>query len=148
MPFGSGIAKGLGLTLSRLFSRSITVQYPSTRYEPPERFRGTVRLKRHDDGTLKCRACMLCVKACPDGLLAIDTHVDGQGRTVIDSWRWEGHACMLCAICAEACPFDALMMGREYENARYAFGRMWETLAADEPADVSLRHKQEEAARQ
>lgn len=145
MPLGSGIAKGMGLTLSRLFSRSITIQYPSERYEVPEGSRGTLALTRHDDGRLKCRACFLCVKACPDGLIDIDTSDDSEGRTVIDSWRWESYACMLCSLCVEACPFDALHMDGEYEHASYAFDRLYKTLSAGEVADKPARKKKDEA---
>lgn len=143
MPLGTGIAKGMGLTLARLFSRSITVQYPTERYDVPERSRQTLELTRHEDGRLKCRACMLCVKACPDDLIDIPTSTDKEGRTIIDSWTWESCACMLCALCVEACPFDALRTGRDYENAVYVFERLLRTMASDEVADKPAKKKKE-----
>ena len=32
---------------------------------------------------------------------------------------------MFCGLCVEACPYNALYMGRSYEQARYSRGLLW-----------------------
>jgi NADH-quinone oxidoreductase subunit I len=33
--------------------------------------------------------------------------------------------CMFCGLCVEACPYDALYMGRSYEEAKYSRRLLW-----------------------
>ncbi len=52
--------------------------------------------------TNKCKACGLCLKACPHGAM-----LNGQKKTPP---RIEDSKCHKCGICREACKFDAIMV--------------------------------------
>jgi len=61
-----GLLKGLQATMSHLFSRNVTVQYPEVRRELPQRSRGLIRLRLKDDArTPRCIACTFCEQVCP-----------------------------------------------------------------------------------
>ncbi|HET6498202.1 MAG TPA: 4Fe-4S dicluster domain-containing protein, partial [Coriobacteriia bacterium] len=73
-----------------------------------------------EDGTVRCTACMLCVRECPDHILdlAVETREDKSKRIV--RYSYEIGACMMCGLCVEACPFDAIRMDQDYELARFS----------------------------
>ena len=45
------LLQGLFITLSRIFKRKDTIQYPERKYVPPGGYRGLHRLNKHEDGT-------------------------------------------------------------------------------------------------
>ncbi len=60
------LLNGLFLTLSYMFSRTITLRYPDKeKWVPDSRHRGHHFLKTNDEGDLNCVACELCAKICP-----------------------------------------------------------------------------------
>ena len=59
------ILKGMMITLSRLFKRKATINFPEQkRYFAPV-FRGLHVLNRDEEGRERCTACGLCAVACP-----------------------------------------------------------------------------------
>lgn len=62
--YGTGLLKGMAITLKYFLSRKITVQYPEQMPELQERFRGRLYLEFE-----KCIVCGMCTKACPNGEL-------------------------------------------------------------------------------
>ena len=114
--WGSGILKGLRITMRNMLRGPITVQYPEQKLVLPERARWAVAQKFDADGAPKCTACLICVNECPDHVLAIDVSKDRGGKH-IDGYVYEIGACMMCGLCVEACPFDAIEMSHEYELA-------------------------------
>lgn len=116
--YGTGILKGMWITIRNMFRGPITVQYPRERVELPERARWAVKMKLDEEGQHKCTACMACEKACPDFIIKIDTTTGEDRSKHIDAWNYELGACMMCALCVEACPFDAIEMSHDYELAR------------------------------
>jgi len=62
---GLGIARGMGLTLRRVFEPKVTVRYPEVRLDVPPKFRGRLQLLYDEWGTLKCETCFQCAQACP-----------------------------------------------------------------------------------
>jgi NADH-quinone oxidoreductase subunit I len=139
VPYGTGIARGMALVFSRMFTKPITVQYPKEKRELPERTRGALYLSRNETGRLKCRACFICQKTCPDGLIDILTTRLESGEVMIDDWRWESAACMFCGLCRDSCPWDALHMNKEYELSTYRYDVLWRSLAQHEKADLPAR---------
>ena len=122
--FGSGLLKGLGITLRHLLSRSVTVQYPSEKDPLPPRSRGVIALKEEN-----CTVCMLCARECPDWCIYIEGHkesrqpaVEGKRAkkyNVLDRFAIDYALCMYCGICVEVCPYDALFWSPEYEYAEH-----------------------------
>ncbi|MGW0708720.1 4Fe-4S binding protein [Streptomyces sp. NPDC002643] len=119
---GSGLAKGLAVTLRTMTRRSVTEQYPDTQPELPPRTRGVIGLFEEN-----CTVCMLCARECPDWCIYIDSHKETvppaapggreRSRNVLDRFAIDFSLCMYCGICIEVCPFDALFWSPEFEYA-------------------------------
>lgn len=143
MPFGTGLLQGLSVAFRNLLRGPITVQYPDERIQLPERARWAVRPKYAEDGAHKCTACMNCVRACPDEILALDFTTREDKTKHIDSLTYEAGACMMCGLCVEVCPFDAIKMSHDYELAVIDANEMLEELLADVDA-ASVRKERPE----
>jgi NADH-quinone oxidoreductase subunit I len=117
---GTGLGKGLAVTLRTMTRRSVTGQYPDVAPELPPRSRGVIALLEEN-----CTSCMLCARECPDWCIYIDSHKEtipaaqpgGRERTrnVLDRFAIDFSLCMYCGICIEVCPFDALFWSPEFE---------------------------------
>lgn len=122
--FGTGLIKGLGITMRHLLSRSVTVHYPDEQSPLPPRSRGVIALKEEN-----CTVCMLCARECPDWCIYIDGHKETrqpaqEGRrarkyNVLDRFAIDYALCMYCGICVEVCPYDALFWTPEFEYAEH-----------------------------
>ena len=66
------IAKGMGVTLSHLFKKPVTVSYPEQKADIKARFRGRHHLLRHPNGLEKCIGCSLCAAACPSYAIYVE----------------------------------------------------------------------------
>jgi NADH-quinone oxidoreductase subunit I len=111
--------EGLGVTLKHFFRNIVgkrdveTIQYPEEKYKYPPRTRGLHRLmRREDDATVRCVACMMCPTVCPANCITIipeeadDGRIEKRPRVFeIDELR-----CIVCGFCVEACPCDAIRM--------------------------------------
>ena len=62
---GSGIVRGMALTLTRFYQPKKTVMYPEVKPDIPPRNRGRLELVTDERGTLKCETCFQCAQACP-----------------------------------------------------------------------------------
>ncbi len=120
---GTGLLKGLGVTLKHMLRPSVTQQYPHEKPDLPARTRGVIALKEAN-----CTVCYKCSRACPDWCIYIDAHKEthepaggGKGRSVkvLDRFAIDYSLCMYCGICVEVCPFDALFWSPEFEYAEY-----------------------------
>ena len=126
---GTGLLKGLGVTIKQLFSRPATLMYPHERNELAPRTRGVIALMDEN-----CTVCMLCSRECPDWCIYIDSHKEtvppakegGRARTrnVLDRFAIDFSLCMYCGICVEVCPFDALWWSPEFEYSEYAMDEL------------------------
>jgi NADH-quinone oxidoreductase subunit I len=120
--FGTGLLKGLGITMRHMVSKSVTVQYPDEIAPLPPRSRGVIALKEEN-----CTMCMLCARECPDWCIYIEGHKErreskGEGKrakafNVLDRFAIDYALCMYCGICVEVCPYDALFWSPEFEYA-------------------------------
>src|SRR5262245_35900077 len=120
---GTGLVKGLAVTLKTMLKPAITQQYPHVKPDLPARTRGVIALKQEN-----CTVCYKCSRACPDWCIYIDAHKEthepaagGKGRSVkvLDRFAIDFALCMYCGICVEVCPFDALFWSPEFEYAEY-----------------------------
>ncbi|MFJ4836140.1 4Fe-4S binding protein [Streptomyces sp. NPDC088747] len=119
---GSGLAKGLAVTLRTMTKKTVTAQYPDAQPELPPRTRGVIGLFEEN-----CTVCMLCARECPDWCIYIDSHKETvppaapggreRSRNVLDRFAIDFALCMYCGICIEVCPFDALFWSPEFEYA-------------------------------
>ncbi|MGW8379227.1 NADH-quinone oxidoreductase subunit I [Streptomyces sp. ODS28] len=119
---GSGLAKGLAVTLRTMTRRTVTDHYPDAQPELAPRTRGVIALFEEN-----CTVCMLCARECPDWCIYIDSHKEtvppaapgGRERSqnVLDRFAIDFSLCMYCGICIEVCPFDALFWSPEFEYA-------------------------------
>ncbi|MET8828746.1 NADH-quinone oxidoreductase subunit I, partial [Streptomyces sp. NPDC004610] len=119
---GSGLAKGLAVTLRTMTRKSVTEQYPDVQPDLPPRTRGVIGLFEEN-----CTVCMLCARECPDWCIYIDSHKETvpaaapggreRSRNVLDRFAIDFSLCMYCGICIEVCPFDALFWSPEFEYA-------------------------------
>ena len=76
---GLGIAKGMALTLRRVFEPKATIMYPEEPADVAVKFRGRLQLLYDEWGTLKCETCFQCAQACP--IECIDMGgIDTRGR--------------------------------------------------------------------
>jgi len=120
--FGTGLLKGLGITMRHMVSHAVTVQYPDEIAPLPARSRGVIALKEEN-----CTVCMLCARECPDWCIYIEHHKErrepkGEGKrakafNVLDRFAIDYALCMYCGICVEVCPYDALFWSPEFEYA-------------------------------
>jgi NADH-quinone oxidoreductase subunit I len=120
--FGTGLLKGLGITMRHMVSKSVTVQYPDEIAPLPPRSRGVIALKEEN-----CTMCMLCARECPDWCIYIEGHKERRESTVegkrakafnvLDRFAIDYALCMYCGICVEVCPYDALFWSPEFEYA-------------------------------
>lgn len=109
------LLKGLGLTLSRFFSKPITCQYPEEKMPPAKRWRGIQYFEKNDQGRMKCVACGLCMAVCPSQCIYIETGEDEKfGRYPI-RYELDASRCIFCGYCEEACPVKAIFLGKNYE---------------------------------
>ncbi|MGN6670586.1 MAG: NADH-quinone oxidoreductase subunit NuoI [Candidatus Nucleicultricaceae bacterium] len=138
------IVKGYALTLSYVFKRKVTINYPYEKAHASPRLRGEHSLRRYPSGEERCIACKLCEAVCPAQAITIDAEprVDGSRRTTrydIDMTK-----CIYCGLCQESCPVDAIVEGPNFEFATqsreelfYNKGKLldngdkWETLLAE-----------------
>ena len=144
---------GLRVTLKRLFTRKITVNYPEEKTPQSARFRGLHALRRYPNGQERCIACKLCEAVCPALAITIESSVGADGTRRTSRYDIDLFKCIYCGFCEEACPVDAIVETRIHEyhmEARgenimskdklLAIGDKYEAMiAADKAADAQFR---------
>jgi NADH-quinone oxidoreductase subunit I len=112
------LLQGLRITLSHMFKRPITLQYPMERPAIAPGFRGLHALNVAHDRA-KCVACYLCPTVCPAKCITVEAAEDADHNKYAAKYEIELLRCIFCGYCVEACPVDALKMTDTFELAGY-----------------------------
>jgi NADH-quinone oxidoreductase subunit I len=115
---GTGIVKGLGVTLKTMGSKKSTLKYPDVPIEMPDRFRGIQYLDPD-----KCIVCNQCARICPTDCITLtgkpNPDPEKKGK-VLDTFDVNFEICILCDLCTEVCPTEAIVMTNNFELAAYS----------------------------
>jgi NADH-quinone oxidoreductase subunit I len=106
--------KGMTVTLKHLFSKPVTVQYPDESLPISEAYRGKHKLIQS-----ACRACNLCVKACPVDCIEIDSERHMKRVIELKKFTIDYNKCIFCGLCVDACPSSSLVMTQDYDLCTY-----------------------------
>jgi len=118
------ICIGMWITLTYFFRPHtiVTVQYPHTNDEIPERHRGLHILE-----TDICIMCYQCEQACPVDCIKIEgvrkAELEGafQGKgAAISRFTVDYGLCLFCNLCIEPCPVDCIHLGPEYDLSSFS----------------------------
>jgi NADH-quinone oxidoreductase subunit I len=112
------LLQGLKITLTHLFKKPITLQYPEERPVVLDNFRGLHALKVSHNRA-KCVACYLCPTVCPAKCITVEAGEDANHDKFAATYEIDMLRCIFCGYCVEACPVDALKMTGNFELASY-----------------------------
>jgi NADH-quinone oxidoreductase subunit I len=119
------LCTGLGVTWKEFFTKKSTEQYPENRkttLHVAARHRGRLVMNHDENGEVKCVACTMCEKACPNGTIKIvsemvtDPETGRKKRHLID-YQYDLGDCMFCELCVNACNFGAIKFTNDFENS-------------------------------
>jgi len=125
------LATGMRVTMGEFFTKKVTEQYPENRKTTlhiSQRHRSRLVLKRDAADNIKCVACMMCEKACPNGTIKITTEMqtndEGKKKRVTTDYQYDLGDCMFCNLCVNACNFDAIEFTNDFENSVFDRGKL------------------------
>lgn len=121
------LATGLKVTMKEYFTPKSTEQYPENRkttLHVAKRHRARLVMLRDAEGALKCTACTLCEKTCPNGTIKITTEMvttdDGKKKRKLVDYQYDLGDCMFCQLCVNACNFGAIDFTNDFENSTFS----------------------------
>lgn len=122
---------GLGVTMREYFTKKVTEQYPENRkttLHVSKRHRGRLIMNRDENDVVKCVACTLCEKACPNGTIKITSEMitteEGKKKRHLVDYQYDLGDCMFCQLCVNACNFGAIEFTNDFENSVFERGQL------------------------
>jgi NADH-quinone oxidoreductase subunit I len=111
------VGRAMGITLKNLGRKPVTVMYPDTPREYPDRFRGVLALT-YDPETAEenCIGCRLCEYICPPQVIKVEM-LKAEKRNYAKTFTLELYACEFCELCVQVCPTDAIIMMKSFDLA-------------------------------
>jgi len=112
----ASIFEGLSVTMSWMFRRPATIQYPDKIAEPvqemlPESYRGVLEVDLQ-----RCIACLLCQRTCPIDCIQIKVEKNPEtGVREITRFDIDMGRCMYCGLCTEVEDCNALLHTTQFE---------------------------------
>ncbi len=147
------ILHGMMITISHLFKKKVTINYPEVQRPRSEVYRGLHVLKRDEQGRENCTACGLCAVACPAEAITMTAAERKPGEEKL--YREEKYAavyeinmlrCIFCGMCEEACPKEAIFLTdrivpSNFQRGGFIYGKdkLVEGVDAAYRVDVSKR---------
>src|SRR6476620_12656758 len=145
----------MGITISHLFKKKPTINYPEQTRSFSKVFRGLHVLNRDEEGRERCTACGLCAVACPAEAITMEGAERLPGEEHL--YREEKYAvkyeinmlrCIYCGLCEEACPKEAIFLTdrivpSEFERDDFIYGKDKLVEKIDKRIDVSKRQTPE-----
>ena len=120
------LATGMKITWKEYFTPKSTEQYPENRkttLHVAKRHRGRLVMLRNDDGAVKCTACTLCEKTCPNGTIKITSQMvtteEGKKKRQLVDYQYDLGDCMFCQLCVNACNFGAIEFTNDFETSTF-----------------------------
>lgn len=117
---------GMKITIKHIFTRSVTVQYPTVKMKIPERARNRLFVNIDD-----CIGCDQCSIACPVDCITIETikstpdmnlgmtSKNTKKRLYIPRFDIDIAKCCYCGLCVWPCPTECIVMTDVYEFSEY-----------------------------
>ena len=114
------VFKGLYSTFLHLIKarghKTFTISYPEERRPVRKGYRGEHRLKKDEQGRMKCVACFMCATACPAECIRIvagPSPWPDRDKIPVE-FQIDLLKCIYCGMCEEACPCDAIELTPTY----------------------------------
>ena len=121
------LATGMKVTMKEYFTPKSTEQYPENRkttLHVAKRHRGRLVMLRDENGAVKCTACTLCEKTCPNGTIKITSQMvtteEGKKKRQLVDYQYDLGDCMFRQLCVNACNFGAIEFTNDFENSTFS----------------------------
>lgn len=147
--------KGMWITISHIFKKRPTIQYPEVKKEHAPIYRGQHVLKRDDNGAERCTSCGMCAVACPAEAITMESAERKSGEE--GKYREEKYAslyeinmlrCIFCGLCEDACPKEAIfltdrLVPSQFERDEFIYGKDKLVETMENRIDVTKRQTAE-----